>query len=128
LFPSQIAPNQATITIKQLAAYPLIAAPVGTSARAAHDRLFANASAAPNVVLQCANQETLVGLVRRGVGVALTAGAYAGSEHDGIAAIGLRDQAPAVLVLVHRAKELSAAAHAFAQIATSSRPTRSART
>jgi DNA-binding transcriptional LysR family regulator len=120
LFPTHLAPrDKTTITVAELAAYELIAPPLGTSVRTSHDRLFARAAVTPKIILECASQETLVQLVQQGIGVAVTASPSPSAAHNRLIAVPISAQASSVLVLAQRGTQLSAAADAFVQLAVS---------
>jgi DNA-binding transcriptional LysR family regulator len=85
IFPDAVAPPTRTITLDALRGVPLVVPLPGTTERAGHEVLFRNVG--PVIAAECSHQDTMVELVRGGVGAALTSSSLAAAINTGRIAI-----------------------------------------
>jgi DNA-binding transcriptional LysR family regulator len=113
IFPEAMAPRDATVTVESLRRVPFIIPLPATSARAGHDAFFGAIRARPPVAAECSHQDTVVELVRGGLGAAFTSDSRAAAMRtEGIAVRALRPRSRDELSGVRR-PSASPAADAF---------------
>ncbi|GAA0460923.1 LysR family transcriptional regulator [Paractinoplanes deccanensis] len=78
-----------SVRLEELAGETFIDFPIGWGNRTLTDRAFAGAGIARNVPFEAADQDTALGLVRNGLGVALLP--RSGSEEEGLSVVDIED-------------------------------------
>jgi DNA-binding transcriptional LysR family regulator len=106
------------ITVSQLAAFPIVAAPPGTATRNQLDEAFAGAGATPHVAVTTAQREAILPLVLAGAGATLFPRPLA----EEAAALGavvapVTPRLTRAVIAIHRPGPLSPAAAAFLDLA-----------
>lgn len=120
IFPEALAPAARTVTLEALAGVPLIVPLPGTSERHGHEALFRDIGVV--TAAECSHQDTMVELVRGGVGAAVTSSTLAAAmNNDGIAVRPLRPIGRDALAVIRR-PGASPAAQAFCAIAADPLP------
>lgn len=113
VFAESLAPSAKTVTLEYLSSVPLIAPVPGTRARFAHDTMFQRSAKRPPVAAECSNHDTLLELVRGGIGASLISDSLAAAvTANGIVIRRLRPRITPELVAI-RNPEASPSAHAF---------------
>jgi DNA-binding transcriptional LysR family regulator len=113
IFPEAIAPKDTTVTMETLRGVPFVIPLAATSARAGHDAFFGAIRSQPPVAAECSHQDTVVELVRGGLGAAFTSDSRAAAlRTEGIAVRTLRPRQRDELSAVRR-PSASPAAGAF---------------
>ncbi|WP_328464760.1 LysR family transcriptional regulator [Actinoplanes sp. NBC_00393] len=92
--------GQRGITVGGLSAYPIICLPVGTGIRNVLDQARAVLGVDPSVALVATSPDTVAGLARRGLGVAILSESMAGAYPDLVAVPIEGIETPALLALV----------------------------
>jgi DNA-binding transcriptional LysR family regulator len=111
IYPEKLAPAARTVALDALQGVPLIVPLPGTSERHGHEELFRNTGVV--VAAECSHQDTMVELVRGGVGAAVTSSTLAAAMNtEGIAVRPLRRIGRDDLAVVRRPAS-SPAAEAF---------------
>lgn len=114
VFPAAIAPRRRTVRMKELEGVPMVAPLDATPTRAAHDAVFRAAGVQPLVAAECSHLESVVELVRGGVGAVLTSDSRADTIHpDGLAVRPITPALRSDLAVASRRSGLSPAADAF---------------
>jgi DNA-binding transcriptional LysR family regulator len=114
VFPAALAPRRAHITLGDLAGTPLVAPLAGTKIRAAHDELLREHGVEPTVGAECSHLETIIELVRTGIGAAITSSSRAATlGESGLAIRRVRPKFPTDLCAVWRPESSAPAAAAF---------------
>jgi DNA-binding transcriptional LysR family regulator len=116
IFPEAMAPREATVTVETLSAVPFVTPLPATSARAGHDAFFGAVRSRPPIAAECSHQDTVVELVRGGLGAAFTSDSRAAAMRtEGIAVRTLRPRSRDELSAVRR-PFASPAADAFCAV------------
>jgi LysR family carnitine catabolism transcriptional activator len=103
-----------TITIRELAAQPLVTTPPGTSTRRQLDEAFAAAGRRPTIAVETDHREAIGPLVSAGAGIALLPRRLAeASRLPGVAVVEIRPRITRRIGVLHREGPLSPAAAAF---------------
>jgi DNA-binding transcriptional LysR family regulator len=93
------------VTLRGLAAYPLICLPVGTGIRGVLDQACAAAGVQPTVALQATAPGAVMDLAARGLGVGVLSASMT-AEHEGVRSVPISGiKMPAMLALVWRTGE-----------------------
>jgi LysR family carnitine catabolism transcriptional activator len=118
ILPPGSIPSRQRLTLRQLAEYPLVVTPRGTSSRGVLDEALAAAGIELTVAVETAQREAVLPLVLAGSGVALVPAPLAEAaalQHAVVAR--LRPALTRYIALVHRDAPLSPAATEFRAIA-----------
>jgi DNA-binding transcriptional LysR family regulator len=92
--------KQATVTIADIADYPLVCMPEGTGIRTVFDRACASYRIQPTVALQASAADAIADLAARGLGVAILSESMSSHYENHLKAIRITDiEAPALLAL-----------------------------
>ena len=92
------------ITLRELAAHPVVCMPPGTGLRTVFDRACVGQGIRPRIALEASAADAIADLAARGLGVAVLSRSMAGHYRDRLIAIPLDDvDTPALLALVWRA-------------------------
>lgn len=95
--------RQRRVTLRDLAAHPIVCMPPGTGLRSVFDRACAAQSLQPAIALQASSADAIADLAARGLGVAVLSESMAASHRDRLTARTLDDvETPALLALVWR--------------------------
>lgn len=106
------------LTVSQLAAFPLVAAPNGTATRNQLEDAFAGAGATPHVAVTTAQREAILPLVLSGAGATLFPGPLAEEAAAlGAVVVPVTPRLTRAVVAIHRPGPLSPAAAAFLALA-----------
>jgi DNA-binding transcriptional LysR family regulator len=106
------------LTLDELATMPMVAPPRGSSSRDLLDSVLAERGLSPTIVVEAAQREAVLPLVRAGAGAALVPLALAeAGRRLGCDVARFEPPLGRPVVLVHRAAGLSPAAAAFASLA-----------
>jgi DNA-binding transcriptional LysR family regulator len=112
ILPEHLATKGKTISIETLSHLPMVVPLLGSSARVGHDAFFHDVDSPP-IGAECSHQDTMVELVRHGVGAALVSSSAANAIRiDGIAVRVLRPSRRDTLSVVSR-NAASPAAESF---------------
>lgn len=91
------------VTLRDLAAYPVVCMPPGSGLRAVFDQACAAQGVVPSIALQASAADAVAGLAARGLGVAVLSESMAESHRDRLTAHVIADvRTPALLALVWR--------------------------
>jgi DNA-binding transcriptional LysR family regulator len=102
------------ISVSQLAAFPIVAAPPGTATRNQLEEAFAGAGATPHVAVTTAQREAILPLVLAGAGATLFPGPLAEQAAVlGAVVVPVAPRLTRAVVVMHRPGPLSPAAAAF---------------
>jgi DNA-binding transcriptional LysR family regulator len=116
IFPEAMAPRETTVTVQALSGVPFVIPLPATSAREGHDAFFGAVRARPPVAAECSHQDTVVELVRGGLGAAFTSDSRAAAMRtEGIAVRTLRPRSRDELSAIRR-PSASPAADAFCAV------------
>ncbi|HXY93595.1 MAG TPA: LysR substrate-binding domain-containing protein [Acidimicrobiia bacterium] len=111
------------LPVDELARYPLVATPRGTSTRALLDEAFETAGVSPNIAVVTAQREAVMPLVLAGAGATLLPGPLAEqAARLGAVVVPMRPEVSRAVVAVQRDGPSSPAAAAFLEIAGLSPP------
>jgi LysR family carnitine catabolism transcriptional activator len=119
--------DQDHVSLRQLAALPLVTTPVGTSTRRQIDEAFNAAGLQPTIAVETDHREAIIAMVLTGAGAAIVPAPLAASAHGAV----IRAITPTIrrkIGLIRRQGPLSPAAQAFIALtvpgmpATASRP------
>ncbi|SHH53655.1 DNA-binding transcriptional regulator, LysR family [Streptomyces sp. 3214.6] len=89
------------VTLRDLAAHPLVCMPPGTGLRTVFDRACAAQSLRPAIALEASAADAMAGLAVRGLGVAVLSASMAANYRDRLVARTIDDvEAPASLALI----------------------------
>jgi DNA-binding transcriptional LysR family regulator len=89
------------VTLRDLAAHPLVCMPPGTGLRTVFDRACAAQNLRPAIALEASAADAMAGLAVRGLGVAVLSASMAASYRDRLVARTIDDvEAPASLALI----------------------------
>jgi DNA-binding transcriptional LysR family regulator len=114
--PGSAAPNE--LPLRELAGWPLVATPAGTSTRGLLDEALGRVAGAPQIAVEAAQREALLPLIVAGAGASLLPRPLA--EVAEVLGCVAAEPAPAVtrtVTLVHRRGPLTPAAAAFVELA-----------
>lgn len=93
------------VTLRDLAAYPLVCMPPGTGLRTVFDRACAAQSLQPEIALQASSADAIADLAARGLGVAVLSDSMAANHRDRLTARTIDDvETPALLALIWKSK------------------------
>ncbi len=93
--------KQRRVTLRDLAAHPIVCMPPGTGLRAVFDGACAAQSLQPSIALQAGSADAIAGLAARGLGVAVLSDSMAANYRDRLTALAIEDvDTPALLALV----------------------------
>ena len=107
-----------TMSVKQLAAQPLVLGPPRTSTRELVETAFAKAGLTSHVAVETIQREGVVALVLAGAGASIVPAAVAAeAAKRGVVAVRVSPRIRRPIALVHRPDDLSPAARAFLAIA-----------
>jgi len=110
--PDSVRPRH--LTLEELATWPLVTQPPGTSTRDVLDAVFKAAGASPALAVETDQREALVPLVLAGAGAAVLPRPMARvARHQGAVMVSLQPRLWRELGIIHRAATLSPAARAF---------------
>jgi DNA-binding transcriptional LysR family regulator len=109
------------VTLRDLAAYPVVCMPTGTGLRTLFDQACAASGVQPTIALQASAADAIADLAARGLGVAILSQSMAERYRDRLTARAIDDiAAPALLALIWKTAHnpatralLSHARHAF---------------
>lgn len=106
------------VSVAELAEFPLVAAPPGTTTRNQLDDAFASVGAVPHVAVTTAQREAILPLVLAGAGATLFPGPLAGEAAAlGAVVVPVTPRLSRAVVAIHRPGPLSPAAAAFLSLA-----------
>ncbi|MCX5001236.1 LysR substrate-binding domain-containing protein [Streptomyces sp. NBC_00638] len=93
--------KQRRVTLRDVAAHPIVCMPPGTGLRSAWDRACAAQDLQPVIALQAGAADAIAGLAARGLGAAILSDSMAASYRDRLTARTIDDaETPALLALV----------------------------
>jgi DNA-binding transcriptional LysR family regulator len=119
--PSHPLAGRRRVTLRDLAAYPVVCMPTGTGLRTLFDQACAASGVQPTIALQASAADAIADLAARGLGVAILSQSMAERYRDRLTARAIDDiAAPALLALIWKTAHnpatralLSHARHAF---------------
>ena len=112
--PGTVLPGAGRLSIDQVALFPLITTPPGTSSRRLVDQAMSSARTSPEIAVELAQREAILPLVLAGAGMSfLPASLAEDGARRGAVVVGLQPPVTRLIGLIHRAGPLSPAAAAF---------------